>query len=195
MDWIAVLIGYGLGSVPFSYMLAVRLGGVDLRRSGSGNVGATNVLRTVGPTAAILAVALDAFKGAAAVVVARALERPEPIVSGAAIAAVVGHVYPVWLRFRGGKGVATGSGAFAVLAPAATALAGLVFALTVWWTRYASLGSIIAALSFAPFVYATGGSAGVLVSAGAVGSLVLVRHRDNWRRLRAGVEPRVGQRV
>ncbi|HET8647068.1 MAG TPA: glycerol-3-phosphate acyltransferase, partial [Vicinamibacteria bacterium] len=125
----AVLLGaYLLGSVPFSYLVARRKG-VDVRRVGSGNVGATNVMRNVSVAAGLFAFLLDAAKGAAAVVLARLVEPTGPLPALAGVLAVLGHMYPVWLRFRGGKGVATGAGAFLPLAPVATAAALGMFAL------------------------------------------------------------------
>ena len=117
-DLLAVLAAYLMGSIPFAQLLSKRRG-VDLRRVGSGNVGATNVLRTLGVRPAVLAMMLDAVKGTVAVLMAQRLTNGVAAPVAAGLASMVGHVYPVWLRFRGGKGVATAAGAFAVLAPAA----------------------------------------------------------------------------
>lgn len=189
-----VLVGYLAGSVPFAFLLA-RRAGVDVRRVGSGNVGAANVLRTAGISRAIAVMALDVSKGAAAVTLAQMVQGGAvlPALSGAA--AIVGHIYPVWLKFHGGKGVAVAAGAFAVLAPLATALAAALFLLTVWSTRYVSLGSVAATLAFPPIAWACETPATVILAAGGTGALILFRHRANLRRLRAGTERRLGARV
>jgi len=113
----------------------------------------------------------------------------------AAAAAVVGHIYPVWLRFKGGKGVAVAAGVFAVLTPIATGVAFFLFLVTVWATRYVSLGSIAATLALPPAAWMTGEPAAVVIAAAATGALILFRHRGNIRRLRAGTERRMGARA
>ena len=133
--FVALIVGYLLGSIPFAYLLARRHRGIDLRLAGSGNVGAANLLRTTTKKIGVSAMALDMGKGIATVLVARQIEPGAAAPAAAGIAAVLGHIYPVWLGFKGGKGVATTCGVFAVLAPAATAIAGSVFLATVWWTR------------------------------------------------------------
>jgi len=172
--------------------------GIDLRRVGSGNVGASNVLRTAGVRKASAAMCLDAIKGAVAVLLAARLTSTPMIPVAAGVASVLGHVYPVWLRFRGGKGVATAAGVFAVLAPIALAGACGVFLLTVRATRYISVGSLAATVTLA------GISAGIstvdenpLVPAGALVSAAVIvhRHRANLSRLLAGTERRIGQRL
>lgn len=189
---LAVTLAYFVGSVPFAFLLARRRG-VDLRRAGSGNVGAANVLRTSGAGDAVVAMCLDAVKGAVAVIVAQRLtaEPATPIAAG--LASVIGHIYPVWLGFHGGKGVATAAGVFAVLAPVALAVAGAVFVATVWVTRYVSAGSVAAAMTLA---VAASASAAPLVAVGAAVAAVIIvhRHRANLARLLAGTERRLGQR-
>ena len=190
----AVTLGYFAGSIPFAFLVARRRG-IDLRRSGSGNVGATNVLRTSGVPLAVTAMMLDAMKGAVAVLIAQRLTEGPATPVAAGLAAIVGHVYPVWLQFRGGKGVATAAGVFAVLTPLALAIAAVAFVLAAFVTRYISVGSVTAALTLA--------AAAVIddppnaVGAGAiVAALVIVhRHRANLARLVAGTEPRIGQRI
>jgi glycerol-3-phosphate acyltransferase PlsY len=190
----AVAFGYLVGSVPFAYLLAQR-GGIDLRRVGSGNVGATNVLRTSGARQAVIAMCLDAFKGALAVVIARALTTGPATPVAAGLAAVIGHIYPVWLGFRGGKGVATAAGVFAVLAPLALAIASAVFVLAVWATRYISVGSIAGAIALAVSAGA-GEVPGAVAVGAAIAALIIVhRHRGNLARLMSGTERRVGQRL
>jgi glycerol-3-phosphate acyltransferase PlsY len=168
---------------------------MDLRHVGSGNVGATNVLRTSGVSKAIAAMCLDALKGALAVVVAQRLASGPGTPVAAGLASIIGHIYPVWLGFRGGKGVATAAGVFGVLAPVALAIAGAVFVVAVWMTKYISIGSMAAAITLAAAAAAVQAPAPVIVGA-AVSALIIVhRHRGNLARLRAGTERRVGQRL
>jgi acyl phosphate:glycerol-3-phosphate acyltransferase len=192
-DLFAVLAAYLMGSIPFAQLLSKRRG-IDLRRVGSGNVGATNVLRTLGVRPAVLAMMLDAVKGTLAVLVAQRLTNSvaAPVMAG--LASMIGHVYPVWLRFRGGKGVATAAGAFAVLAPAAAAVAAGVFLLTVALTRFISVGSMVAALTLAAWAIASDAPTIVGIGAAIGAALVLIGHRANVVRLVAGTERRVGQR-
>ena len=192
-DLFAVLAAYLMGSIPFAQLLSKRRG-VDLRRVGSGNVGASNVLRTLGVRPAVLAMMLDAVKGTVAVLVAQRLTNgvAAPVMAG--LASMVGHVYPVWLRFRGGKGVATAAGAFAVLAPVAAAVAAGAFLLTVALTRFISVGSMVAALTLAAWAIASDAPTIVGIGAAIGAALVLIGHRANVERLVAGTERRVGQR-
>ena len=190
---IAVMFGYLAGSVPFAFLLARRRG-VDLRRAGSGNVGAANVLRTSGVSNAIIAMGLDVAKGAVAVLVAQRLSGglATPVAGG--LAAVIGHVYPAWIGFRGGKGVATAAGVFVVLAPIAVAVAGTVFALVTWATRYISVGSMTAAVTLAVTAAAADVSPAVAVGAAATAVIIVHRHWGNLARLLAGTERRLGER-
>jgi len=193
-ELLAVTFGYLAGSVPFAFLLARRRG-VDLRRVGSGNVGAANVLRTGSVGQALTTVGLDAAKGAVAVLVADRLTAGPATPVAAGLASIVGHVYPVWLRFRGGKGVATAAGVFAVLMPAGVAVAGLVFVVAIWMTRYVSVGSMAAAVTLAAAAVAS--DAPTAVSGGAViaALIIIERHRANLGRLAAGTERRIGQRI
>jgi glycerol-3-phosphate acyltransferase PlsY len=191
----ALSLGYAVGSIPFAYLVGRLLAGVDLRRAGSGNVGAANALRTGGVAAAVLVVLLDAAKGAASVLCAARLWGLESMSALAGLAAVVGHIYPVWLKWRGGKGVATAAGVFGVLTPMATGPAVAIFILAVWATRYISLGSVLATVALGPLAWTTGASPVVVFTAAAVGALIVFRHRANIGRLRAGSERQIGQRV
>jgi acyl phosphate:glycerol-3-phosphate acyltransferase len=186
----AVVVGYLLGSIPFAVFVA-RMRGIDPRRAGSGNPGATNVLRTAGAGAGVAVAVLDIAKGAASVLAAERFHGGETAAAAAGVAAVVGHVFPVWLQFRGGKGIATACGAFLVLAPLATVLAASVFFVVSWSTRYVSLGSILAAAALPSIAYVAHGSGTVLTAAFAIAALVLLRHKDNMARLLTGVEPRL----
>lgn len=191
--FIAVALGYLAGSVPFAFLVARRRG-VDLRCAGSGNVGASNVLRTSGVPDAVVALCLDAAKGTLAVLVAQRLPGGPLTLVAAGLAAILGHIYPVWLGFRGGKGVATAAGVFVVLAPMAVAIAGMAFALAVWLTRHVSVGSMTAAVTLAVAAAATV-SPEVAVGAVAAAVIVMYHHRGNLARLFAGTEPRVGERL
>jgi glycerol-3-phosphate acyltransferase PlsY len=193
-ETLAVLFAYLLGSVPFAFLIARRQG-VDLRQTGSRNVGATNVLRATGTSDAVTAMSLDALKGAAAVIVAQRLASGPATPVMAAVAAVLGHVYPVWLRFRGGKGVATAAGAFAVLAPVAAAAASGVFLAIAWFTRYVSLGSLAGAATLVIGAFASDVPGVVAAGACVAAGIIVHRHRGNLARLWAGTERRVGQRA
>jgi glycerol-3-phosphate acyltransferase PlsY len=190
----AVTVAYLVGSIPFAFLLA-RRDGIDLRRVGSGNVGASNVLRTSGGASAVAAMCLDGAKGALAVMVAQRLTVGEATPMAAGIASVIGHIYPVWLRFRGGKGVATAAGVFAVLAPLAMLMASGVFVVAVWVTRYISVGSMAAAITLTVAAVASGAPATVAVGAALAAGIIIHRHRANFARLVAGTERRVGQRL
>jgi acyl phosphate:glycerol-3-phosphate acyltransferase len=178
------------------------LQGRDVRTVGSGNAGATNVLRASGLGAAVLALVLDLAKGLAAVLGTRLLEAPPPVVGGAAFAVVLGHVFPIFLGFRGGKGVATAAGALGALEPTAMLATLAVFMAVVAWKRYVSLGSIVAALVF-PLLAWAGHRLGwipdvtpsAVIASAAIAALVLFRHRSNLMRLRRGAEPRLGEKA
>ena len=192
---LAVLCAYLIGSIPFALLLARRFGGHDLHRIGSGNIGAANVLRASGVRAGVVVAALDIMKGAAGVLVAARMTSMENVGAIAGFAAVVGHIYPVWLRFRGGKGVATACGVFSVLAPLAIPAALLAFVATIWATRYISLGSVAASLVLPPMAWATGAPEAVVLAAWALATLIIFRHRSNLVRVRVGTERRVGARA
>ena len=194
MEIIALALGYLLGSIPFALLLT-RPRGIDLRHVGSGNVGAANVLRTAGVVPAVAVMLLDGAKGAMAVLLARLMTDDLTVVTIAGLAAICGHLYPAWLRFRGGKGVAASAGVFVVLAPLATAVAALVFVATIIVTRFISAGSIAGALTLA--VAAAAGNVPAPVAAGATLAAILVvhGHRDNLSRLIAGTERRIGLRL
>ncbi|HSL23266.1 MAG TPA: glycerol-3-phosphate 1-O-acyltransferase PlsY [Vicinamibacterales bacterium] len=192
--WIP-LAAYLLGSVPVAFLLARRTYGVDVRVAGSGNVGAANVLRTTSAPLAVLVALLDFGKGSAAVWLAGELGGHQSARAAAGVAAVLGHIYPVWLGFRGGKGVAVAAGVFGMLAPAAALIAAVVFTGVVWATRYVSLGSLMAALALPPLVDATGGSTSVTYAAAVTAAAIVIRHRGNLRRLVNRTERRLGERA
>jgi glycerol-3-phosphate acyltransferase PlsY len=189
-----VAVAYLIGSIPFSFLVARAFGVHDVRRVGSGNVGATNVLRNAGKAAGALALVLDLGKGAAASALAGKLAPGDAVLpASAAVAAVVGHMFPVWLRFEGGKGVATGLGAFAPLAPRAALAALLAFAVVAAGTRYVSLGSVAGGAALAALAFALRGPDPVAIAAAFTFALVVFRHRSNLRRILGGTERRVGQ--
>ncbi len=187
---------YLLGSIPFGLLLSKLFGAGDVRKAGSGNVGATNVARVAGPLAGIFTLALDGAKGAAAVWLAGRFANENAawmVVAG--LAALVGHCYPVWLRFRGGKGVATAAGMFLVLCPLAGLGAIGVFILVVMFWRYVSLGSIAAAAAMPMLIYflwAPHHAPPQMVTFGAFAAAILVvyKHDANIQRLVEGREPR-----
>jgi len=193
-EWGVIVCGYLVGSVPFAFLLA-RVGGVDIRVTGSGNVGAANVARMAGTRRGVAVLLLDVAKGTAAVWLAEVAGVGAAARTAAGVAAVVGHVYPVWLRFHGGKGVAVACGVFSMLAPAAAAVAAVVFTGVVWATRYVSLGSVVASAIVPPTAYWLGASWTVVGGAASAAVLIVFRHRSNLARIRAGTERRLGRPV
>jgi glycerol-3-phosphate acyltransferase PlsY len=189
---LAIVVAYLVGSVPFALLLARRWGAADLRLVGSGNVGAANALRASGVRAGELVAVLDIAKGAASVALASHLSNVAAAPAVAGLSAIVGHVYPVWLRFKGGKGVATACGVFFMLTPIAVAPSFAVFLLTVWGTKYISLGSIVASVALPSIAYAAGASTASLAVACAAAVLIIFRHRGNVVRLLDGTERRLG---
>jgi glycerol-3-phosphate acyltransferase PlsY len=195
---IIVIVAYLTGSIPFGYLIVRKKIGADIRQTGSGGTGATNVLRRAGKAAGVLTLLLDAAKGSAAVLVAKTLGGDDWVMAAAAIAALVGHIFPVWLNFRGGKGVATGVGIFLVLAPIALLCAGVIFVAIVALTRYVSLGSIVAAVLIPVFVWLQSvfvvpvfDLRPLLIAAVAGAALIVFAHRGNIQRLAAGTESQI----
>jgi len=194
--WI-IGVAYLLGSIPFGILIVKARGGPDVRSTGSGNIGAANVARSAGALAGVLTLVLDSGKGYLAVWLAeRVAGSSARWMMIAAVACVVGHVFPVWLRFRGGKGVATTLGAFLPICRDAVALAAILWLLVVVFWRYSSLGSIVAAAAlpvFVYFLYEPRHAPPWYVSAGtvAISLLVLWKHRSNIERLIAGTESRL----
>jgi glycerol-3-phosphate acyltransferase PlsY len=190
------VVAYLLGSIPFGLILAKLFGGTDVRKEGSGNIGATNVLRVAGPLAGILTLLLDAAKGGAAVLLAgRYTNHSAMWMMIAGLAALVGHCFPIWLKFKGGKGVATAAGVYLALCPLAF-LGGLIlFVLIVGFWRYVSLGSISAALAMPLlmyFLWAPHHAPPPVITFGAlaVAMLIIYKHDANLQRLVEGAEPK-----
>jgi glycerol-3-phosphate acyltransferase PlsY len=192
---VGVVLAYLIGSVPFALLVARKWGAKDLRRVGSGNLGAANVLRASGVTAGVLVALLDVGKGVAGVLVAARLDGSNATPAVAGLAAIVGHIYPVWLRFRGGKGVATACGVFAALAPVALPPALAVFLLSAWLTKYISVGSVLASAALPPIAYAMGTPTPIVIAASAGAVLIVFRHRSNLARVWLGTERRIGARA
>jgi acyl phosphate:glycerol-3-phosphate acyltransferase len=212
---IVAVIAYLLGSIPFGYILVRLFRKQDVRTLGSGNIGATNVARSGAKGLGIVTLILDAAKGYAALAMAGILFEKVPpaglhldtmyahdraYFAAAAIAAVfaiLGHMYPVWLKFKGGKGVATGVGVFLALAPAAVGLVLVIFVAIVWFSRYVSLGSIIATAAFpilAWVLYRNSKAPVVFLAAAFAAFMIIAKHHQNIRRLLAGTEHRLGEK-
>lgn len=195
---VSLATAYLLGSIPFGYLIVKLKSGADIRATGSGGTGATNVTRKAGKLAGVITLILDALKGAAAVLLAQALwgeTRFTWEIAAAAVMVVVGHCYPIWLSYRGGKGVATALGVFTVLVPFAVLPALLLFVITVALTRYVSLGSICGALMVPLSVAAWHLSFAkvedflpLTVALCATTALIIMKHRENIQRLLAGTE-------
>lgn len=196
MSYITIAaVSYLLGSIPFGYLIVRMFKGEDVRASGSGNIGATNVARK-SPALGIATLILDAFKGLAAVLIARALYggMHQPlIVTAAAFFAILGHLFPVWLKFRGGKGVATSLGAFLLLTPKSILCMIVLFVLVALAFRYVSLASVAAAVSFPLLVWAFHEyrDSRQLILIAAVTALVIWKHRLNIARIASGTESKL----
>jgi glycerol-3-phosphate acyltransferase PlsY len=226
-----LVLAYALGALPLSYVMVRRWAGVDLHESGSGSVGATNVMRTAGWPLGLLVLVFDIAKGALAVWIAAYLFAdptmlyfmgdgnvifPAPrtgigagfgtgidpalsgttyaaMVASTGVAVIVGHVYPITLAFRGGKGVATACGVFAMLAPHAALLSVVAFAIVAWTTRYVSLGSLAGAVVLPLACAASAEVPETLLAACGAAIIIVLRHRENLNRLHAGTEPRFGR--
>lgn len=191
---LSVVAGYFMGSIPFSYIMGKVIGGKDVRREGSGNVGATNVFRVAGRTAGMAAAGGDILKSLLPVLLAR-LAGLDPVwVAGTGAAAILGHCYPVWLSFSGGKGVNSALAVFTVISPPAALLFGVVWLVLFRLTGWVSLASMIATASFPVAIAATGGEKAYLLLALWTAVFVVHRHRSNVRNLLDGTEVRMGKR-
>jgi acyl phosphate:glycerol-3-phosphate acyltransferase len=205
-ETLALVLAYFLGSIPFGHIIVKLKTGKDVRESGSGATGATNVLRTAGKTLGILTFALDIVKGVVAVLLARWITGVGSgdttwVVAGAAILAIIGHIFPVWLGFKAGKGVATGLGVFLAIAPVAALCAFAIFIGIVAKTRYISLGSIIGSVIMIPLIWFWNGwvwpspyLTQMLVAITIVAAVIVFKHRENIQRLMSGTENKFGQK-
>jgi len=186
-------LGYLSGSIPFGLLIARVAMGVDVRKAGSGNIGATNVLRVAGSKAGAVTLALDALKGWAPVALSRLLEAPEVVVAAVGLAAFLGHIYPLFLGFRGGKGVATALGVLlALFAKIALAIVG-VWLLVAALFRYSSLAALTAAVAAPVLVWVLDGRPPYVGLAVIICGFILIRHRENMERLMAGHERKIGK--
>ncbi|HQA07712.1 MAG TPA: glycerol-3-phosphate 1-O-acyltransferase PlsY [Syntrophomonadaceae bacterium] len=188
-----ILLCYIIGAIPFSYLISL-VKGVDIRTRGSGNVGATNVLRTLGPVAAAIALAADLLKGVVAAWIGT-MTGSEWIIACCALAAVLGHCYSVFLRFGGGKGVATSAGIVLYLLPRELLILLVVFLVLVALLRYVSLGSITVAALLPVLALIMREPAELQIMSLLMAVLVIYRHRENIQRLRSGTEPKLGSRT
>jgi len=203
--WLAILIwlslglaSYLIGSIPFGYIIVKLSEGRDIRASGSGNIGATNVARSAGPVAGVVTLLLDAGKGLLAVCgIAWFTDGDVTMMMGAAVLVVMGHMFPVWLKFKGGKGVATGVGAFVLICWQAVAGAMVVWIVVVAIWRYVSLGSIIAAAALPLLTYGLYAArpeaqpTAVSIGTTLIAAMIIMKHKDNIGRLVAGKENRL----
>ena len=188
---ITTVLAYGIGGLPFGYWFVRLTAGRDIRTMGSGNIGATNVYRSIGGKAGWIVLLLDVMKGFVAVWIAAAMtQADEAALALAAVAVMLGHCYPIFLRFKGGKAVACFVGAFGYVAPFALAIAIAAFVIVFALSRYVSLGSMFAAVVFPIAVWLTpGSSSAVRIAAIAAAVLIVYRHKGNILRLRQGREP------
>jgi glycerol-3-phosphate acyltransferase PlsY len=194
-DLLLLAFAYLLGGVPFGILVARLGGGVDLRRVGSGNIGATNVLRAVGKGAAALTLLGDIGKGALAVGLGRWTGASAELLAGLALAAVLGHLFPVFAGFRGGKGVATMLGVVLAAMPAIGALLLLIWLVAAWAFRYSSLAALIAVGALPPLALVLDGRLPLVGLGGLLALLLFWRHRDNIRRLWQGTEAKIGEKA
>jgi glycerol-3-phosphate acyltransferase PlsY len=187
---LVLAVAYLLGAIPFGYLLVKWKTGADVRSAGSGNIGATNVMRTTGKVAGVATLLLDIAKGYAAVWFAGRMTGEDPVwMSLAALAVMAGHAYPVFLGFKGGKAVASFVGAFACLTPAALAIEIIIFVVVVIRTRHISMASIVGAATFPLAAYLVARAPLIAIAASAIASgFIIYRHSSNISRLRAGTE-------
>lgn len=189
---LVILFAYLLGSVPVGVILA-SIKGADPRKVGSGNIGATNVMRAAGKATGILTLMGDVLKGFLPVVIASALCEPIIVIAAAGLAAFLGHLYPVFLKFKGGKGVATALGVYLRLDPFAVLIAAIFFILVLLKWRFVSLGSLVGVAAIPLTLYLLKAPDYYIYLALIIGVLIFIKHRDNIRRLVAGTENRLGK--
>ena len=191
MAILMTIFSYLLGSIPTGYIIGT-LAGIDIRKVGSGNVGATNVARTVGKTKGLLTLTADVAKGFIPVFVALRFGLSNTAVASVGVAAFLGHLYPVFLKFQGGKGVATALGVLLALAPMATLVLVAVFGVVVFFSRIASVSSIAAAVAAPITLWSFSYPPTIVAMSVFLAVMIILRHRGNIRRLFAGTEPRFG---
>ncbi|HEY7041449.1 MAG TPA: glycerol-3-phosphate 1-O-acyltransferase PlsY [Methylomirabilota bacterium] len=192
---LGLVAAYLIGAIPVGFLVARAAGGNDIRRSGSGTIGATNVLRTLGRGPAVLTLVGDIVKGYLAMTAARAIGTEAWAAAGGAVAAVVGNCWPLFLAFRGGKGVATGLGAFLALIPWAVAPAAVLWLAVTSLSRYVSLASLVGCVSLPVSAMLLGYPRHSVIAAALVALIIMWRHRENIARLARGTEHRLGERA
>jgi len=192
---LGILAAYLIGAIPVGFLVARAAGSADIRRAGSGSIGATNVLRTLGVLPAVLTLVGDIVKGYLAVTAARAIGTEAWAAAAGAVAAVTGNCWPVFLAFRGGKGVATGLGAFLALIPWAIAPAAALWIVVTAISRYVSLASIVACVSLPVSAALLGYPRHAVIAAVVTAAIIIWRHRKNIARLASGSESRLGERA
>jgi len=192
---LSLILAYILGSISFGLIIARQQKGIDIRDYGSGNIGATNVFRVIGKKAGILTLLGDSLKGTVAVILARVLSGTAMGAGMAGLAVIVGHMFPLFAGFRGGKGVATALGVFIVLTPGATLLAALIWGLCCFLWRYVSLASMTAALSLPVWILLLEGEGPYLPVAIVIAILIIWKHQDNIARLWQGTESKIGSKL
>lgn len=191
-SFLVILFAYLLGSVPVGVILA-RAKGADPRRVGSGNIGATNVMRAAGKTTGILTLVGDVLKGFLPVLIASALDVPIIVIAAVGLAAFLGHLFPVFLKFKGGKGVATALGVYLFLNPFAVLVAAIFFVLVLLKWRFVSLGSLVGVAVVPLALYLLKAPGYYICLALVVGILIFIKHKDNIRRLVEGTENKIGK--
>ncbi len=189
--YIAIIIAYSIGSIPFGLLISKILGKTDPRIAGSGNIGATNMLRLNGKIAGLATLFADALKGVLAIVIAARFSNHNDIIFFAGLAAFIGHIYPIWLKFRGGKGIATGIAVAITWGVASGSLMIATFALVLWWKRYVSLAALSAAALAPFFVYMLSSNLVHLACISIMTLLIFIRHRQNIKNLKAGLENKI----
>ena len=191
-SYILIVFAYLLGSVPVGVLLA-RMKGADPRKVGSGNIGATNVMRAAGKTTGALTLAGDILKGLLPVVVAFVLGEPAMVVAAVGLAAFLGHLFPLFLKFKGGKGVATALGVYLALDPFAVVITVIVFVLVLLKWRFVSLGSLVGVAAMPLLLYLLNAPDYYIYLALVIAALIFIKHKDNIRRLLAGTENKIGR--
>ena len=191
-SYILIVFAYLLGSVPVGVLLA-RIKGTDPRKVGSGNIGATNVMRAAGKVTGALTLAGDILKGLLPVAVAFIMEEPVIVVAAAGLAAFLGHLFPLFLKFKGGKGVATALGVYLALDPFAVVITVIVFVLVLLKWRFVSLGSLVGVAAMPLLLYLLNAPDYYIYLALVIGALIFIKHKDNIRRLLAGTENKIGR--
>ncbi|QGT99833.1 Acyl-phosphate:glycerol-3-phosphate O-acyltransferase PlsY [Candidatus Syntrophocurvum alkaliphilum] len=194
LEALIIIFCYVLGSLPFSYLISRLLGGIDIRSKGSGNIGATNVYRTLGPYIGVAALFADLLKGLIAAFLGLTIGGTV-IAAVCGLAAVLGHCFPIFLKFKGGKGVATAAGVMLMLTPMVFIISLVVFAVITFVSRYVSLASVTVAILFPVLTIVMSEPIAYILMAAIIASLVVYRHNENIYRLRQGTESKINEKA